>query len=392
MSEAYLLAGCRTPVGKLLGSLASVPATKLGAIAVAEAVRRSGVPAEKVEEVIMGCVLPAGLGQAPARQAALGAGLPHTVGALTINKVCGSGLKAVALAAQAIRAGDAQCIVAGGMENMTRAPFLMTGVREGWKFGAQQVLDSMQHDGLWCAFEDMAMGAEADYIAAQRGVSRHDQDLFAVESHRRAVAAAAAGKFNEEIVPVVIAGRKGEVRIDKDEGPRADTALEVLARLRPSFGADGTVTAGNASQISDGAAALVVASAEFARHAQSPIKARIVAAATSGVAPKEIFIAPVSAMEKVLHKAKMTMADMDLVELNEAFAAQCLACMRPLDVNPAKTNVNGGAIALGHPIGASGARVLVTLLYALADRGLKRGLASLCLGGGNAVAMIVERE
>ena len=241
-------------------------------------------------------------------------------------------------------------------------------------------------------FEDVAMGAEADYIAAQRGVSRHDQDQFAVESHRRAVAAAAAGKFNDEIVPVVIAGRKGDVRIDKDEGPRADTALEVLAKLRPSFGSDGTVTAGNASQISDGAAALVVASAEIARHAHSPIKARIVAAATSGVAPKEIFIAPVSAMEKVLHKAKMTMADIDLVELNEAFAAQCLACMRPLDVNPAKTNVNGGAIALGHPIGASGARVLVTLLYALADRGLKRGLASLCLGGGNAVAMIVERE
>jgi acetyl-CoA C-acetyltransferase len=392
MSDAYLLAGCRTPVGKLLGSLASVPATKLGAIAVAEAVRRAGLPAEKVEEVIMGCVLPAGLGQAPARQAALGAGLPHTVGALTINKVCGSGLKAVALAAQAIRAGDAQCIVAGGMENMTRSPFLMTGVREGWKFGAQQVLDSMQHDGLWCAFEDMAMGAEADYIAAQRGVSRNDQDVFAIESHRRAVAAVAAGKFDQEIVPVVIAGRKGDVRIDKDEGPRAETSFDVLAKLRPSFGADGTVTAGNASQISDGAAALVVASAEVAKHVQSPIKARIVAAATSGVAPKEIFIAPVSAMEKVLHKAKMTMADIDLLELNEAFAAQCLACMRPLDISPAKTNVNGGAIALGHPIGASGARVLVTLLYALADRGLKRGLASLCLGGGNAVAMIVERE
>ncbi len=392
MSDAYLLAGCRTPVGKLLGSLASVPATKLGAIAVAEAVRRSGLPADRIEEVIMGCVLPAGLGQAPARQAALGAGLPNTVGALTINKVCGSGLKAVALAAQAIRAGDAQCIVAGGMESMTRAPFLMTGVREGWKFGTQKVLDSMQNDGLWCAFEDVAMGAEADHIAATRGVSRHDQDAFAVESHRRAVEAAAAGKFAEEIVPVVIAGRKGETRIDRDEGPRGDTSLDVLARLKPSFGADGTVTAGNASQISDGAAALVVASAEVARHAQSPIKARIVAAATSGVAPKEILIAPVTAVEKVLAKAKMKMADIDLVELNEAFAAQCLACMRPLDLGPDKTNVNGGAIAIGHPIGASGARVLVTLLYALADRGLKRGLASLCLGGGNAVAMIVERE
>jgi len=391
MSEAYLLAGCRTPIGKMLGGLASVPAPKLGAIAVAEALRRSEIPADRVEEVIMGCVLPAGLGQAPARQAALAAGLPPSVGALTINKVCGSGLKAVSLAAQAIRAGDAQCIVAGGMESMTRAPFLLTGAREGWKFGSQTVLDSMQNDGLWCAFEDVAMGAEADHIAASRGVSRHDQDLFAVESHRRTVAAAAAGKFNDEIVPVMVPSRKGEVRVDRDEGPRADTALEVLSRLKPSFGTDGTVTAGNASQISDGAAALVVASAEVARHSHAPIKARIVASATSGVAPKEIFIAPVTAIEKVLHKARMTLADIDLVELNEAFAAQCLACMRPLDLGPDKTNVNGGAIALGHPIGASGARVLVTLLYALADRGLKRGIASLCLGGGNAVAMIVER-
>jgi acetyl-CoA C-acetyltransferase len=392
MSDAYLLAGCRTPVGKLLGTLAAVPAPQLGATAVTEAVRRAQIAPDKVEEVIMGCVLPAGLGQAPARQAALGAGLPHTVAALTVNKVCGSGLKAVALAAQAIRAGDAQCIVAGGMENMTRAPFLLTGAREGWKFGHQQVLDSMQHDGLWCAFEDVAMGAEADQIAASRGVSRHDQDQFALESHRRATQAAAAGKFNDEIVPVVIASRKGEVRVDRDEGPRADSALDALARLKPSFGADGTVTAGNASQISDGAAALVVASREVARHCHSPIKARIVAAATSGVKPKEIFIAPVSAIEKVLDKARMKLSDIDLVELNEAFAAQCLACMRPLDLSPAKTNVNGGAIALGHPIGASGARVLVTLLYALADRGLKRGLASLCLGGGNAVAMIVDRE
>jgi len=392
MSDAYLLAGCRTPVGRLLGSLASVPAPKLGATAIAEAVRRSGLPADRIDEVIMGCVLPAGLGQAPARQAALGAGLPNTVAALTINKVCGSGLKAVTLASQAIRAGDAQCIVAGGMENMTRAPFLLTGAREGWKFGAQQALDSMQHDGLWCAFEDVSMGVEADHIAASRGVSRADQDLFSVESHRRAVAAAAAGKFNDEITPVIISGRKGDVRVDRDEGPRADTAIEVLAKLRPSFGADGSVTAGNASQISDGAAALIVASAEIAREFKSPLKARIVATATSGVAPKEIFIAPVTAVQKVLEKARMTMKDIDLVELNEAFAAQCLACMRPLDLSADKTNVNGGAIALGHPIGASGARVLVTLLHALAERGLKRGLASLCLGGGNAVAMIIERE
>ncbi|HEY2838098.1 MAG TPA: acetyl-CoA C-acetyltransferase [Pirellulales bacterium] len=392
MSDAYILAGCRTPIGRLLGSLAAVPSPKLGAIAVGEAVRRAGLPVERVDEVIMGCVLPAGLGQAPARQAALGAGLPNTVAALTINKVCGSGLKAVTLASQAIRAGDAQCVIAGGMESMTRAPFLLTGAREGWKFGAQTALDSMQTDGLWCAFEDVGMGVEADHIAATRGVSRADQDQFSVESHKRAVAAAAAGKFNDEITPVIISGRKGDVRVDRDEGPRADTSLDALAKLRPSFGADGTVTAGNASQISDGAAALVVASAEIAREVRSPLKARIVATATSGVAPKEIFIAPVTEVHKVLEKARLTMKDIDLVELNEAFAAQCLACMRPLDLSPAKTNVHGGAIALGHPIGASGARVLVTLLYALADRGLQRGLVSLCLGGGNAVAMIIERE
>lgn len=389
MTSAYLLAGCRTPIGKLLGSLASVPATKLGAVAVAEAVRRAGVPGDAVEEVIMGNVLSAGLGQAPARQAALHGGLPDTVAALTINKMCGSGLKAVMLADQAIRAGDAQVIVAGGMESMSGAPFLISGARAGWKFGDQQVRDSMQHDGLWCAFEDMAMGAEADYIAELHGVSRADQDAFSVESHRRA--AARAARPLEEIVPVTVAGRKGETIVNSDEGPRPDTTLGSLARLRPSFGSEGTVTAGNASQISDGAAALVVASEEIARQSRSPLKARIVATATSGVAPKEIFIAPVSAVEKVLAKAKLTMADIDLVELNEAFAAQALACMRPLEADPAKTNVHGGAIALGHPIGASGARVLVTLLYALAERGLQRGLASLCLGGGNAVAVIIER-
>jgi len=391
MSDAFILSGCRTPIGKLLGGLSGLPATKLGAIAVAEAVRRAEVAPTQVEEVILGCVLPAGLGQAPARQAALGAGLSNHVAALTINKVCGSGLKAVALAAQAVRAGDARCLVAGGMESMSQAPFLIRGAREGWKFGPQQVLDSMQHDGLWCAFEDLPMGAEADYIAATRGVSRHDQDLFALESHRRAVEAASAGRFDAEIVPVTIAGRKGETRIERDEGPRGDTSLEALARLKPSFGPDGTVTAGNSSQISDGAAALVIGDAETARASHAPIKARIVAAATSGVAPKEIFIAPVSAIEKVLDKARLTLADIDLIELNEAFAAQCLACMHQLDLNPAKMNVNGGAIALGHPIGASGARVLVTLLYALAERNLQRGLATLCLGGGNAVAMIVER-
>ncbi len=366
-----------------------MPAPRLGAVAVAEAVRRAALPVDTIDEVIMGNVLSAGLGQAPARQAALLAGLPDAVAALTINKMCGSGLKAVMLADQAIRAGDARVVVAGGMESMSRAPFLISGARAGWKFGDQTVRDSMLYDGLWCAIEDVAMGAEADYIAESRGVSRQDQDSFALESHRRAVAR--SGMTLDEIVPVTITGGKGETKVTRDEGPRPDTSLEGLARLRPSFGSGGTVTAGNASQISDGAAALVVASREVAEASRAPIKARIVASATSGVAPKEIFIAPVTAVEKVLAKARLTLADIDLIELNEAFAAQCLACMRPLDADPAKTNIHGGAIALGHPIGASGARVLVTLLYALAERGAKRGLATLCLGGGNAVAMIVER-
>lgn len=387
MSHSYLLAGSRTPIGKLQGALSSLPAPRLGAVAIAEVIRRAELPVDSIDEVIMGNVLSAGLGQAPARQAAIFAGLPDTIAALTINKVCGSGLKAVMLADQAIRCGDSEIIVAGGMENMSRAPFLIMGARQGWKFGDQEVRDSMLHDGLWCAFEDLPMGAEADYIAESRGVSRADQDAFAVESHKRA----ASMSELKEIVPVTVPG-KTETVVCKDEGPRPDTNLEVLAKLKPAFGKSGTVTAGNASQISDGAAALVVAGERIARQSRSPLKARIVASATSGVAPKEIFIAPVSAVEKVLQKAQMQLSDIDLIELNEAFAAQCLACMRPLGADPAKTNVRGGAIALGHPIGASGARVLVTLLYALAERGLKRGLASLCLGGGNAVAMIIERE
>lgn len=387
MSHSYLLAGSRTPIGKLQGALSSLHAPRLGAVAIAEAIRRAELPVDSIDEVIMGNVLSAGLGQAPARQAAIFAGLPDTIAALTINKVCGSGLKAVMLADQAIRCGDSEIIVAGGMENMSRAPFLIMGARQGWKFGDQEVRDSMLHDGLWCAFEDLPMGAEADYIAESRGVSRADQDAFAVESHKRAASASEL----KEIVPVTVPG-KTETVVRTDEGPRPDTNLEVLAKLKPAFGKSGTVTAGNASQISDGAAALVVAGERIARQSRSPLKARIVASATSGVAPKEIFIAPVSAVEKVLQKAQMQLSDIDLIELNEAFAAQCLACMRPLGADPAKTNVRGGAIALGHPIGASGARVLVTLLYALAERGLKRGLASLCLGGGNAVAMIIERE
>jgi acetyl-CoA C-acetyltransferase len=341
--------------------------------------------------VILGNVLSAGIGQAPARQAALAAGIPPAVGAVTINKVCGSGLKAVMLADQAIRAGDASVVVAGGMENMSLAPHLLAGVRSGWKFGNQQALDSMQHDGLWCAAENQPMGALAEFTADQCRVSRQAQDEFAVESHRRAVAAQAAGKFQAEIVPVTVQAGKTVAIASLDEGPRTVCTLADLARLRPSFAADGTVTAGNASQISDGAAALVVVSEAIAAQSQSPVKARIVAAATSGVQPKDLFIAPVSAIERVLAIARLNIGDIDLVELNEAFAAQALACMQPLGLDPAKVNVHGGAIALGHPIGASGARVLVTLLHALADRHARRGLAALCLGGGNAVAMIVER-
>jgi acetyl-CoA C-acetyltransferase len=389
---SYIIAGCRTPIGRFMGGLAAVSATELGAVVIREAVRRAGIAPGDVDEVIMGNVLSAGLGQAPARQAALGAGLPPTVAALTINKVCGSGLKAVMLADQAIRAGDARSIVAGGMENMSRAPHLLRGARPGWKFGHQQAVDSMIHDGLWCACENLSMGDEANYIATSRQVNRADQDAFAAESHRRAIEAAQSGAFRDEIVPVNVSGGKGQITIAEDEGPRPGTTVEKLGSLRPAFDPAGTVTAGNASQISDGAAALVVVSDELARGISSPIKARIIASATSGVPPKELFIAPVSAIHAVLSKARMTLADMDLVELNEAFAAQCLACSRPLRLDLEKVNVNGGAIALGHPIGASGARVLVALLYALAARNLRRGLASLCLGGGNAVAMIVERE
>jgi acetyl-CoA C-acetyltransferase len=391
MPSAYVIAGCRTPIGKYLGGLSATPATQLGADVIAEAVRRAGIDGSQVEEVILGNVLQAGLGQAPARQAALAAGLPPSVPAVTVNKMCGSGLKAVMMADQVIRASDAELIVAGGIENMSQAPFLVPGARSGLKFGHARLVDSMLHDGLWCPIENLAMGDEANYIAATKGVSRADQDEFAAESHRKAVAAREAGWFVDEIVPVPLGARKSPAELREDEGPRADTSALRLANLPPAFDPAGTVTAGNASQLSDGAAAVVVAGERVAAAIRSPVKARIVAAAASGVPPKEIFIAPVSAIEKVLAKAKMSLADIDLVELNEAFAAQCLACMRPLALDPAKTNVHGGAIALGHPIGASGARVLVTLLYALARRNLSRGLAALCLGGGNAVAMIVER-
>jgi acetyl-CoA C-acetyltransferase len=397
MGSSYLLAGCRTPIGKFLGGLAQVTAPQLAATAIAESLRRAGVEAAQIDEVILGHVLSAGVGQAPSRQAALAAGLPPTVTTMSVNKVCGSGLQAVMLADQAIRVGDASLIVAGGMENMSRAPYLLADVRQGWKFGTQQTLDSMLHDGLWCSFENCAMGEEADYIAAAHSVSRADQDAFALESHRRVVAAQAAGELTGEIVPVSVDTGKGVKTLDRDEGPRADTSLEALARLKPAFGttgtgAAGTVTAGNSSQLSDGAATVVVASEAVARQHPSPLRARIVASATFGVPPKEVFIAPVGAVKAVLAKSGLRLAEIDLVEMNEAFAAQTLACQRALDLDPAKLNVRGGAIALGHPIGASGARVLVTLMHALADRQLRRGLATLCLGGGNAVAMIIERE
>jgi len=391
MTSSYIIAARRTPIGKLLGSLSTVPAPQLAATAIRAALADSGQPPETIDHVLLGNVLSAGIGQAPARQAALAAGIPATVGAVTVNKVCGSGLMAVMLADQAIRAGDARTIVAGGMENMSLAPHLLLGVRAGWKFGNQSAIDSMLHDGLWCATENKGMGSLADYTAARCNVSRDDQDAFSVESHRRATAAREGGKFKNEIAPVKLKSGNAELLVEFDEGPRSGCTLADLAKLRPAFAADGTATAGNASQISDGAAAVVVTSQEIAQKSSSPIKARVVASAISAGELRDLFTAPIGAIEKVLAKAKMQIGDIDLVELNEAFAAQCLACSRPLGIDPAKLNIHGGAIALGHPIGASGARVLVTLLHALADRQLRYGLAALCLGGGEAVAMIVER-
>lgn len=390
MADIYILSAVRTPIGKLLGGLADLPAPRLGAIVLAEAVRRACVDPGRVDEVIMGNVLQAGVGQNPARQAALFAGLPNTIAAVTINKVCGSGLKAVMLAAQAIRAGDAEVILAGGMESMSQAPHLLMGTRAGWKYGDQIAVDAMIHDGLWCAFENWHMGEAAEFIAAKCSVSRADQDRFAAQSQRRAAAAWEQGLFQDEIVPVTIGSGAKAKQVVRDEGVRPDTTTEMLARLKPSFKEDGTVTAGNASLLSDGAAALLVASGNAVESLAAKPLGRIVASATSGVAPRDIFIAPVFAIRQVLAKAGFNLQDIDLFELNEAFAAQMLACARELGLDESRVNVHGGAIALGHPIGASGARVLVTLLHAMKQRGAERGLACLCLGGGNAVAMIVE--
>jgi acetyl-CoA C-acetyltransferase len=391
MNDAFLLSAVRTPIGKYLGGLSDLSAPQLGAIAVKEAVRRAGAAADRIDEVIMGHVLQAGVGQNPARQAALQAGLPDTIAAVTINKVCGSGLKAVMLAAQAVRCGDAQLVVAGGMESMSRAPYLLFGARTGWKLGDQKAVDAMIHDGLWCAFEQCHMGESAEHIAGKHGVTRADQDRFAAQSHLRAAAAWERGAYTAEVVPVPVGSGAKMKTVARDEGIRPDSSSEALAKLKPAFREGGTVTAGNASMLSDGAAALVVGSARAAEQVGARPLARIVAYATSGVAPKDIFIAPVLAVRQVLDKAGLALKDIDLFELNEAFAAQMLACGKELKLDEARVNVNGGAIALGHPIGASGARVLVTLLSAMEQRGAKRGLASLCLGGGNAVALVVER-
>jgi acetyl-CoA C-acetyltransferase len=391
MADAFLLSAVRTPIGKYLGALADVPAPQLGATALAEALKRGRAPVEQVEEVIFGNVIQAGVGQNPARQAALKAGLPDSIAAVTINKVCGSGLKAVMLAAQAIRAGDAELIAAGGMESMSRAPYLLFGARTGWKYGDQKAVDAMIHDGLWCAFEGCHMGELAEYIAAKCGVSRAEQDRFSAQSQQRAAQAWQQGAFAAEVVPVVVGSGAKARTVSQDEGLRPETTAEGLARLKPSFREGGTVTAGNSSMLSDGAAALVVGSARAAERLGVQPLARVVAYATSGVAPRDIFIAPVLAVRQVLEKAGLKLSDVDLVEMNEAFAAQMLACGKELGLDEARLNVHGGAIALGHPIGASGARVLVTLLHAMKQRGVRRGLASLCLGGGNAVAMVVER-
>lgn len=392
MAEAVLVAACRTPIGKFQGKLASFKAPALGAIAIKEAVRRAGIAAADVQEVIFGTVLQAGLGQNPARQAALAAGIPVTVGSMTINKVCGSGLKAVALAAQAIKAGDADILVAGGQESMTNAPYLLPGARDGLRLGHGKLLDAMVHDGLWDVYNDFHMGNTGDLVAERFGVTREDQDKFATESHRRAAAAQASGAFKAEIVPVEILGRKGEKTVvDTDEGVRADTSVEGLAKMKAAFGPTGTVTAANASQISDGAAAVVVMSdVEAKRRGLKPL-ARITGYAVGGVEPKWVMAAPIEAVRNLEKKNGLAVGDYDLIEVNEAFSAAACAVGKELKLDPARTNVNGGAVALGHPIGASGCRILVTLLHGLMARGGKRGLATLCLGGGNAVALSVER-
>ena len=391
-----LVAAARTPIGRFLGGLAPLTAPQLGAIAIKAAIERAGIPASEVQEVIMGQVLQAGAGQAPARQAQLLAGVPASVSAVTINKVCGSGLKAVMLAAQAIKAGDREVVVAGGQESMSNAPYYVYGMRNGVKLGDQTMVDGMIKDGLWCASCDVHMGGHAEYTAKKAGISRADQDAFAADSHRKAIAAQQGGKFDAEIVPVEIPGKKGPTVISADEGPRADTSADTLGKLRPAFpgkekGDDLSVTAGNASTLNDGSAALVVTSEAYAQAHGLRILGRVTGYGTGAVEPRDLFFAPVRAVNELMTRAGTKIGDYDLIEANEAFASQALADGRELGWDWDRVNVHGGAIALGHPIGASGARVLVTLLHALEARNARTGLATLCLGGGDAVALSVER-
>jgi acetyl-CoA C-acetyltransferase len=392
MKEIVIISAVRTPVGKFQGALKSMTAPQIGALVVRAAVERAGLAPDQIDEVIMGNVVGAGLGQNPARQAALRGGLPPDVAAMTINKVCGSGLKAVGLAAQAIQTGDSEIVVAGGMESMSNAPYLLPGAREGYRMGHGTLVDSMIHDGLWDAYENFHMGNTGEIVAEKYRVARERQDEYALNSHRKAVAAIRAGKFRDEIVPVSIPQRKGDpVLFDTDESPRSDASIETLRALKPAFKKDGTVTAGNAPGVNDGAAALVVTSADRAASLNRKPMARIAGQAVSGIEPALVMMAPVKAVRKLVDKIGWNLADVDLVELNEAFSVQAVAVMEQLELNPERVNVNGGAVALGHPIGASGARILVTLLYEMARRNAKRGIATLCLGGGNAVALAVER-
>lgn len=392
MKEVVLVGACRTPIAKFQGSLAGFRAPDLGALAIAEALRRAGVPLDAVEEVIMGNVLQAGLGQNPARQAARKAGVPDRVGSFTVNKVCGSGLKAVMLAAQAIRAGDAELIVAGGMESMTNAPYLLPEARAGVRLGHGKLIDSMVWDGLWDIYNDFHMGITGEKVAEKYGITRQMQDEFAAQSHRRAAEATAAGRFTDERFSVAIPQRKGEpIQFNTDEGVKGDTTAEGIAKLKPAFKPDGgTVTAANASSINDGASAVVVMSAERAKQLGCKPLARVLAYGTGGCAPEWVMMAPEVSIKGVAAKLGMKPSDFDLHEINEAFSSAALALTKVLELDPAKVNVNGGAVALGHPIGASGCRVLTTLLHAMKQRGAKRGMASLCLGGGNAVSMAVE--
>jgi acetyl-CoA C-acetyltransferase len=392
MKEPVIIAAVRTPIGKFQGALAPFSAVDLGAVTVCDVVRRAGIEPAQVDEIIMGNVISAGLGQNPARQAGLKGGLDNRVAAMTINKVCGSGLKAVALAGQGIQTDNAEIVIAGGMESMTNAPYLLPQLRAGLRLGHGKILDSMISDGLWDAYEDFHMGMTAELVAEKYKISRPRQDAYAVESHRRSVYAIKNCHFKSQIVPIEIPQKKGApVRFEVDESPRADTSLEALARLKPAFKPDGTVTAGNAPGTNDGAAALVVTSAEKAKHLGKKPIARVVGQAVSGVEPKWVMMAPVSAVQSLLQKVGWKLEDVDLFELNEAFAVQALAVIQELGLDPEKTNVNGGAVALGHPIGASGARILVTLLYEMERRDVQKGIAALCLGGGNAVALAVER-